>query len=347
MRHSGKGCRLVAAFALCVGLSLVFPAVGASGQASGEPPLFVSARPPLKVLAGEEALWVLHPNSSEVIRYSWDGRITGGCNVAASRGLLAGARITAHDLAWGADGSLHVLVGAVNLKTDEIASYVVRCTEEKMDLLRLSEPVAAFRLGLDGQGTLYILGLREPDFRDVDVGRQRKGTYPVVHRFSREGALLGSYLRLELDPTTPESHANTVGNPFHARGNFAVESDGTAWVVWYHFPPPAEAGCLPFEVCRVSPDGAAVCGLPPGTAAAQGCCFDGLLPVEEGSGVAMVLSCPDDSETLVVDSRGRELDRGPAVGRVLAFRGGRVLAGARVGPGGQFSVRVVRRGWKE
>jgi hypothetical protein len=347
MRFDVKGIfRRVVPVLASFSFSLVLTAGNAPAQPPEEPEeqtLLASARPPLKVLMDtDESFWALQPNSSEVIRYSRSGRIIGGCNVAAARGLLPGARITAHDFTLRPDGTVHILVGAVNLKTDEIASYVARCTGERVELLRLSAPIAAFRVGFDREGVIHILGLREPDFRAVDVGRQKKGTYPVVHRFSPEGALLGSYLPMELDPTTPETHTNTIGNPFHAQGNFVVEPDGTAWVAWYHFPPPAEGGCLPFEIYRVSPDGELASGLPVAPPAAQECCFHGLLTTEQASGVAMVWTCLGGAETVLVDSGSRELYRGQLAGGVLALREGCLVVGARVGPGRQYSVRLVR-----
>lgn len=212
MGYDAKGIsRRVVPLLGSFGFSLVLTAGNPPAQLPEEQALLASARPPLKVLMDtEESFWVLQPNSSEVIRYSRSGQIIGGCNVTVAKGLLPGARITAHDIALRSDGSLHILVGAVNLRTDEIASYVARCTGEKVELLTLSEPVAAFRLGIDREGVIHILGLREPDFRAVDVGQH------VVHRFSPEGALLGSYLPMKLDPTTAETHTHTIGNPFHA-----------------------------------------------------------------------------------------------------------------------------------
>lgn len=121
-----------------------------------------------------------------------------------------------------------------------------------------------------------------------------------------------------------------------------VEPDGTAWVAWYHFPPPTKGGCLPFEIYRVSPDGELASGLPVAPPAAQECCFHGLLTTEQTSGVAMVWTCLGRAETVLVDS-GSQLYRGQLAGDVLALQENWLLVGARMAPGRQYSVRAVRR----
>jgi hypothetical protein len=121
----------------------------------------------------------------------------------------------------------------------------------------LSKGMAGWRVGLDRDGNVYLLGFDRDSF-DRIVAECDGGEYPLVHRFSPEGALLGSSLPITVDASSEELLSAAVWSLLNQPGNFVVTPGGDVWVAWITLPVGGVGETPPARLFHMKPNGVAV-----------------------------------------------------------------------------------------
>jgi hypothetical protein len=285
-----------------------------------------------RVIVHEGSILLQGGRGTTILRYSTDGAITGGADIstADTEPNASGERTTLYDIALGPGGGVWALVGTVHPETGQIGTYIFKYPDLSAPpaTVRMSKAIAAFKLAVDSAGNIYLLGLAAGDFHRLQESHLG-GEYHVVHKFTANGEFLGTYLPILMDGASEDSIARSFVSPIHQAGNFAVDSAGNAWVVWFDFPQEHESlKQIPSEVYRVD----TVSGLaeratlqPP----VPGSFISGVLQDHATGGVLFEWRKLDPAgESFLTSAGGEIIARGAWRGRVVGILGDEVLTTA-------------------
>ncbi len=176
--------------------------------------------------ASDGTLWLLSSHSDAVRQLASDGSPLAFFSLNRSDGVRPPLL---SDFALGGKGNLFALY-TEPASTQETGSAVARF-EGKIGQavsIRLDKPVQAWRIELDQEGDMYLLGLEMGIYRQI-IGRGGAGEKAnLIHRFDALGNWKASYLPVTIPATQPELDAR-IFNSFGDRANFLVESPGLVW----------------------------------------------------------------------------------------------------------------------
>lgn len=291
--------------------------------------LHTDGAPRKAIIAPDGYLVVPSAQDPIVHRYRREGGGFEGIDLSAvpTERISPNDRRMLFDICLGPGGDLWALVASVNFARHHWAVHLFQfpSLDAPPAVVPIDPPIAARKVDRDARGNIYFLGLDADAHRATEQGQS--GNHALVHKFSPRLEFLGSYLPVPIDPSTSDRLSRDYESPVSDSANFAVEQDGTAWVLWLAFPPlPAGAPALPSRLYRVDPSGqwsvvAARCPL------GDGYLLRGVVKDGRTGQVALDwYSTSGSGEGVLADPYGeRVLARGNFTGRVVAFSGDEVL----------------------